>query len=91
MHLVPRRTLSLSSLQRCAAFCRLYSQDIQTSTPLSLVVDFVEGKSGRQQNRRSEGDAALSPWPGWNLVIGIEAHAQLKTRRKLFSGTVFGL
>ncbi|KAI9000741.1 Glutamyl-tRNA-Gln amidotransferase B subunit [Trametes punicea] len=24
-------------------------------------------------------------WPGWELVVGIEVHAQLKSRRKLFS------
>ncbi|TBU33054.1 Glutamyl-tRNA amidotransferase B subunit [Dichomitus squalens] len=24
-------------------------------------------------------------WPGWELVIGIEVHAQIKSRRKLFS------
>ena len=27
-----------------------------------------------------------SRWPGWQVVIGIEAHAQIKSRRKLFSG-----
>ena len=26
-------------------------------------------------------------WPGWQVVIGIETHAQIKSRRKLFSGT----
>ncbi|PIL37405.1 hypothetical protein GSI_01099 [Ganoderma sinense ZZ0214-1] len=26
-----------------------------------------------------------SRWPGWELVIGIEVHAQIKSRRKLFS------
>ncbi|RDX53808.1 Glutamyl-tRNA-Gln amidotransferase B subunit, partial [Lentinus brumalis] len=25
-------------------------------------------------------------WPGWELVVGIEVHAQIKSRRKLFSG-----
>lgn len=25
-------------------------------------------------------------WPGWDVVIGIEVHAQIKSRRKLFSG-----
>ena len=25
-------------------------------------------------------------WPGWEVVVGIEVHAQLKSRRKLFSG-----
>ncbi|KAJ3500203.1 hypothetical protein NLJ89_g9899 [Agrocybe chaxingu] len=25
-------------------------------------------------------------WPGWQVIIGIETHAQLKSRRKLFSG-----
>ena len=25
-------------------------------------------------------------WPGWEVVIGIEVHAQIKSRRKLFSG-----
>ena len=26
-------------------------------------------------------------WPGWQVVIGIETHAQIRSRRKLFSGT----
>jgi aspartyl-tRNA(Asn)/glutamyl-tRNA(Gln) amidotransferase subunit B len=25
-------------------------------------------------------------WPGWEVVVGLEVHAQLKTRQKLFSG-----
>ncbi|KAI0331302.1 Glutamyl-tRNA amidotransferase B subunit [Cubamyces sp. BRFM 1775] len=25
-------------------------------------------------------------WPGWQLVVGIEVHAQIKSKRKLFSG-----
>ncbi|KAG1735395.1 hypothetical protein EDB19DRAFT_1724224 [Suillus lakei] len=25
-------------------------------------------------------------WPGWQVVVGIEVHAQIKSRRKLFSG-----
>jgi len=25
-------------------------------------------------------------WPGWQVVVGIETHAQIKSRRKLFSG-----
>jgi len=25
-------------------------------------------------------------WPGWDVVVGIEVHAQIKSRRKLFSG-----
>ena len=28
-----------------------------------------------------------SRWPGWQVVIGIETHAQIRSRRKLFSGT----
>ncbi|CAG7848888.1 Glutamyl-tRNA(Gln) amidotransferase subunit B, mitochondrial {ECO:0000255/HAMAP-Rule:MF_03147} Short=Glu-AdT subunit B {ECO:0000255/HAMAP-Rule:MF_03147}; {ECO:0000255/HAMAP-Rule:MF_03147}; Flags: Precursor [Serendipita indica DSM 11827] len=27
-------------------------------------------------------------WPGWNIIVGIEVHAQLKTRNKLFSHTI---
>lgn len=27
-----------------------------------------------------------SRWPGWQVIVGIETHAQLKSRRKLFSG-----
>ena len=27
-----------------------------------------------------------SRWPGWQVVIGIETHAQIKSRWKLFSG-----
>ncbi|KAJ7935473.1 Glutamyl-tRNA amidotransferase subunit B, mitochondrial [Mycena leptocephala] len=26
-------------------------------------------------------------WPGWQVVIGIETHAQIKSRQKLFSGS----
>ncbi|KAI0650451.1 Glutamyl-tRNA-Gln amidotransferase B subunit [Trametes meyenii] len=26
-----------------------------------------------------------SRWPGWELIVGIEVHAQIKSRRKLFS------
>lgn len=25
-------------------------------------------------------------WPGWQVVVGIEVHAQIKSRKKLFSG-----
>ena len=25
-------------------------------------------------------------WPGWQVIVGIETHAQIKSRRKLFSG-----
>jgi aspartyl-tRNA(Asn)/glutamyl-tRNA(Gln) amidotransferase subunit B len=28
-------------------------------------------------------------WPGWQVIVGIETHAQIKSRRKLFSGTPF--
>ena len=28
-------------------------------------------------------------WPGWDVVVGIEVHAQIKSRRKLFSGALF--
>ncbi|KAH7919539.1 Glutamyl-tRNA amidotransferase B subunit [Leucogyrophana mollusca] len=27
-------------------------------------------------------------WPGWEVVVGIEVHAQIKSRRKLFSGSL---
>ncbi|KAH9855061.1 Glutamyl-tRNA-Gln amidotransferase B subunit [Lenzites betulinus] len=27
-------------------------------------------------------------WPGWELVVGIEVHAQIKSKRKLFSETL---
>jgi hypothetical protein len=30
-----------------------------------------------------------SRWPGWQVVIGIETHAHIRSRRKLFSGTTF--
>ncbi|KAI0774548.1 Glutamyl-tRNA amidotransferase B subunit [Fomes fomentarius] len=32
-----------------------------------------------------------SRWPGWELVIGIEVHAQMKSRQKLFSGEIEAL
>ena len=25
-------------------------------------------------------------WPGWQVIVGIETHAQIKSRQKLFSG-----
>ncbi|KAF8592765.1 Glutamyl-tRNA amidotransferase B subunit [Ramaria rubella] len=30
-------------------------------------------------------NASCNRWPGWDIVIGIEVHAQIKSRRKLFS------
>ena len=27
-------------------------------------------------------------WPDWQVIIGIETHAQIRSRRKLFSGTL---
>jgi hypothetical protein len=27
-------------------------------------------------------------WSGWQVVVGIETHAQIKSRRKLFSGAL---
>lgn len=27
-------------------------------------------------------------WPGWQVIVGIETHAQIKSRRKLFSGII---
>lgn len=27
-------------------------------------------------------------WPGWQVLVGIETHAQIKSRRKLFSGVL---
>ena len=30
-------------------------------------------------------DATLTDYPGWEAVIGLEVHAQLRTRAKLFS------
>jgi len=35
----------------------------------------IPGHGNRQDDR----------WPGWQVVIGIEAHAQIKSREKLFS------
>jgi len=31
-----------------------------------------------------------SRWPGWQVIIGIEVHAQIKSRKKLFSRQSFG-
>ncbi|KAF5322005.1 hypothetical protein D9619_000691 [Psilocybe cf. subviscida] len=31
-----------------------------------------------------------SRWPGWQVIVGIETHAQLKSRRKLFSEGLIG-
>ncbi|EJD01369.1 glutamyl-tRNA amidotransferase [Fomitiporia mediterranea MF3/22] len=31
------------------------------------------------------GSASISQWPGWEVVIGLEVHAQIKSRAKLFS------
>ncbi|KAF8530900.1 Glutamyl-tRNA amidotransferase B subunit [Gautieria morchelliformis] len=35
----------------------------------------------------SSANAFDSRWPGWNVVIGIEVHAQIKSRWKLLSGS----
>ena len=29
-----------------------------------------------------------SRWPGWQVIVGIETHAQIKSRQKLFSGMI---
>jgi hypothetical protein len=49
-------------------------------------VNSIERNSVKKQKYRCNSASASSQWPGWNLVIGIEVHAQLKSRRKLFSG-----
>ena len=42
------------------------------------------------RNRRHFHDLRLYKedprWPGWQVIVGIETHAQIKSRRKLFSG-----
>ncbi|KAF8603440.1 Glutamyl-tRNA amidotransferase B subunit [Ceratobasidium sp. AG-I] len=41
----------------------------------------------RQLSTRSgNADLSASRWAGWQPVIGIEVHAQIKSRKKLFSG-----
>ncbi|EIN10973.1 Glutamyl-tRNA amidotransferase B subunit [Punctularia strigosozonata HHB-11173 SS5] len=43
---------------------------------------------GKPASRRILREAAAEDkrWPGWEVVVGIEVHAQIKSRRKLFSG-----
>lgn len=40
----------------------------------------------RQVNRLLHTVTHDQRWPGWEVVIGIEVHAQIKSRAKLFSG-----
>lgn len=47
--------------------------------PLTVVRAFHNVRAFREDPR----------WPGWQVVIGIETHAQIKSRQKLFSGVDF--
>lgn len=38
------------------------------------------------QHRSVSNFVSDARWPGWQAVIGIEVHAQIKSRTKLFSG-----
>lgn len=51
--------------------CRVLSN--RTSTPLQAYLRFQSTSSTASKD-------------GWELVVGLEIHAQLKTGRKLFSG-----
>lgn len=39
-----------------------------------------------QRHLSSTAEQNITKWPGWEVVIGVEVHAQIKSRRKLFSG-----
>lgn len=43
---------------------------------------------GTASNESASDDAKLA---AWELTVGLEIHAQLNTKRKLFSGTSLGL
>lgn len=81
MHLASRSTRRLSHFKPCLNL-RIQAREIQQAIPLDLI-DNTENIIQRPQQHTN----ASSKWPGWNLVVGIEVHAQLKTRRKLFSGS----
>ncbi|KAI9513292.1 Glutamyl-tRNA amidotransferase B subunit [Russula earlei] len=63
------------------ALRRLRSPTSSLRTPHRL---YGTGTTHANTVRRSEQGG---PWPGWQVVIGIETHAQLKSREKLFSQT----
>ncbi|KAF8231413.1 glutamyl-tRNA amidotransferase [Tricholoma matsutake] len=52
-----------------ARLCQCRATSLQIHRPFHDVRTFQEDKR----------------WPGWKVVIGIETHAQIKSRRKLFS------
>jgi hypothetical protein len=40
----------------------------------------------RSHSTLAENTGGDHRWPGWQVVVGIEVHAQVKSRKKLFSG-----
>jgi hypothetical protein len=85
MHLASRRALGSSPVPLCTLIRRTYSQEIRHATLSDSGISSEERSSAKKHKYRSGVASASSQWPGWNLVVGIEVHAQLKTRRKLFS------
>ena len=81
MHLASRPTRRLSQFQQCLNR-RNYAQGSQRVNLLNVVASAEDGLSSKQHSAAP----SSSKWPGWNLVVGIEVHAQLKTLKKLFSG-----
>lgn len=65
---------------------------LQSSAPARVLYSLVRSphSSSRQLSARHTPADALSK-AGWETIIGLEIHAQLKTREKLFSGGVVAI
>lgn len=52
---------------------------------VTLMLNSVTASARAATTRPLSAFVSDARWPGWQAVIGIETHAQIKSRRKLFS------
>ena len=74
-----RKERDIDYVIRVFSVCRMFTRHLRVCT-----VNSRRFHDFRPYNEDSR-------WPGWQVVIGIETHAQIKSRRKLFSGTPLDL
>ena len=62
---------------------RLHDSDLMLAHARTLATRSASLRHSRFYSARVRDDPR---WPGWDVVVGIEVHAQIKSRVKLFSG-----
>ena len=62
---------------------RLLHPDLMLARARTLATRSASLRHSRLYSAQARDD---SRWPGWDVVVGIEVHAQIKSRVKLFSG-----